>query len=62
VLLRAVSTADGSTLSELELEAIPVFDGLAAAGGKLFLSTRDGKLTCLNGKYRCELSGSGLGG
>jgi hypothetical protein len=50
VVLRAVSTADGSILSELELESIPVFDGLAAAGGKLFLSTTNGKLTCLSGK------------
>jgi hypothetical protein len=50
VVLQAVSTSDGRTLSELELNSIPVFDGLAAAGGQLFLATKDGKLTCLSGK------------
>ena len=46
IRLRAISTADGSKLSELKLEALPVFDGMSAAGGKLYLSTKDGKLTC----------------
>ncbi|MCD6304569.1 MAG: PQQ-binding-like beta-propeller repeat protein, partial [Planctomycetes bacterium] len=41
-LLRAVSPADGSTLAEYELDADPVFDGLAAAYGRLFLALKDG--------------------
>ena len=45
-LLRAVSKADGKKLAEYTLEAPPVLDGLIAAGGKLFIATRDGKLTC----------------
>ena len=45
-LLRAVSAADGSKLSEYKLDAPPVLDGLIAIEGKLFLATRDGKLTC----------------
>jgi len=46
VRLRAVSAADGSTLAEYELDALPVFDGLAAAGGKLYLTTKDGRVHC----------------
>jgi outer membrane protein assembly factor BamB len=45
-VLRAVSTADGSTLSECKLTAPPVLDGLIAVKGKLYLATRDGKLSC----------------
>ncbi|MBL7219271.1 MAG: PQQ-binding-like beta-propeller repeat protein [Phycisphaerae bacterium] len=45
-LLRAVSKADGKKLAEYKLESPPVLDGLIAANGKLFIATRDGKLTC----------------
>lgn len=45
-VLRAVSAADGSKLSEYTLDAPPVLDGLIAVNGKLFLATRDGRLTC----------------
>ena len=34
-ILRAVAAADGTTLSEQRLDTIPVWDGLAAAGGVL---------------------------
>jgi hypothetical protein len=50
VRLRAISTADGAKLAERELSALPVFDGMAAANGKLYLTTKDGKLTCLAGR------------
>ena len=45
-LLRAVSKTDGKKLAEYKLESPPVLDGLISAGGKLFIATRDGKLTC----------------
>jgi hypothetical protein len=45
-LLLAVSPADGRQLAQLDLPAPPVFDGMAAADGRLFLSTRDGRLSC----------------
>jgi outer membrane protein assembly factor BamB len=48
--LTAYSAADGKKLGELKLESPPVFDGLAAAGGKLYLSTLDGKLRCFGKK------------
>jgi hypothetical protein len=47
--LRAVSTAGGETLSELTLDRAPVFDGLAAAGGKLYMATTDGNVVCFAG-------------
>ena len=49
-LLWAVSAADGKKVSELKLDATPVFDGMIAADGKLFVSTKAGKVICLSGK------------
>ncbi|UCG56572.1 MAG: hypothetical protein JSU70_17120, partial [Phycisphaerales bacterium] len=48
--LVAVSAEDGKTLSETPLESPPVFDGLIAAGSRLFASLQDGSLVCLAGK------------
>ncbi len=48
--LLVVSTSDGKVEAELTLASPPVLDGLAVAGGKLFLSTADGKVTCLGAK------------
>ena len=45
-LLVSVSTADGNKLSELKLDAAPIFDGLAAADGKLFVVMMDGSVVC----------------
>lgn len=41
-----VSTKDGAKLAEHKLPSLPVFDGMAAANEKLFLSTTDGRVTC----------------
>jgi len=46
-LLWAVSTADGRKLAEYKLESLPVFDGMAAANGRLYLSMKNGRLVCL---------------
>ncbi len=46
----AVSAVDGKKLSETKLDYPPVFDGLIAAGGRLFVSLRDGSVVCLAGK------------
>ena len=45
--LWSLSAADGKRLAELKLESMPVWDGMAAAGGRLYLSTADGKVLCL---------------
>ncbi len=49
-VLWAVSTADGEKRAQCRLDAPPVFDGLAAAGGRLYLSTQNGKVVCLKGQ------------
>jgi hypothetical protein len=46
-VLAAVSVADGKKLAAYRLDSAPVFDGLAAAYGQLYLSTMDGKILCL---------------
>jgi hypothetical protein len=46
-VLMVVSSADGEVISECPLDAEPVFDGMAAAYGKLFLSLKDGSVLCL---------------
>lgn len=45
-LLLAVGADDGRTLAELRLDSPPVFDGLAAARARLFLSALDGSVRC----------------
>jgi len=45
--LWAVSTQDGQKQGQLKLEEMPVFDGMAAAYGKLYLSTVNGSVQCL---------------
>ncbi len=47
----AVSARDGERLSELPLAHPPVFDGLIAAGSRLYVSLRDGSLVSLRGKH-----------
>ncbi len=49
-VLRAYSAADGKRLAQFELDAPPVFDGLIAAGGRLFMSTTDGHVACYGAK------------
>lgn len=48
--LLAVSAADGETLSEYKLESLPAWDSMAAAAGKLFFATEDGKIICMDAK------------
>ncbi|NQT36310.1 MAG: PQQ-binding-like beta-propeller repeat protein, partial [Planctomycetes bacterium] len=48
-LLWTVSAEDGAKLSEQRLDSPPVFDGMAAAGGKLYMATKDGKIHCFGG-------------
>ena len=42
-----VSTADGSSVVESALSAEPVFDGMIAVDGKLFVSLANGEVVCL---------------
>ena len=46
-LLCVLSTADGSEVARYELDSPPVFDGLAAAGGRLYIAATNGEVLCL---------------
>jgi outer membrane protein assembly factor BamB len=46
-LLWAVSSATGEKLAEYNLESLPVFDGMAAAEGKLYMAMKDGSVLCM---------------
>lgn len=45
-ILHAVSTADGATLAKYKLDQLPVWDGMAAAYGRLFIVNQDGSVEC----------------
>ena len=49
-LLWTVSTKSGERASERRLDSLPVWDGMAAAEGRLFLSTEAGTVICLGGR------------
>ena len=49
-LLLAVSAGDGNEIKQYHLDSTPVFDGMAAAGGKLYLTTTSGKVLCFGGE------------
>lgn len=49
-LFWTVSATDGSKTAEYSLPAPPVWDGMAAAGGRLYVSTSDGRLSCIGEK------------
>ena len=44
--MRAVSAAKGDTLAEYKLDKLPVWDGVSAAYGRLFVVTQDGSVAC----------------
>ncbi len=46
VFLRTISAKDGTNIAEVKLDTMPVFDGMSAAGGKLFIAFKNGTLEC----------------
>ncbi len=48
--LMAFSAVDGGELGEFRLDVPPVFDGMAAAGGRLYVSLENGRVLCLEGE------------
>jgi len=46
-LLMAISASDGTELGRYRLDGAPVFDGMAVAYGRLFISMTDGSLLCM---------------
>ncbi|MDH4239105.1 MAG: PQQ-binding-like beta-propeller repeat protein [Phycisphaerae bacterium] len=49
-LLIAFSASDGSELTRYRLDSSPIFDGMAAADGRLYLSLENGHVFCMAGK------------
>jgi outer membrane protein assembly factor BamB len=48
--LWVVSRTDGKVVSKTPVEGFPAFMGMSAAGKRLFVATRDGKLICFKAK------------
>ena len=48
--LRVFAASDGQELFKMKLPSPPVFDGLVAADGRLFMTTMDGHVVCLAGR------------
>ncbi|MFP4056794.1 MAG: PQQ-binding-like beta-propeller repeat protein [Candidatus Brocadiia bacterium] len=48
-LLVAISAEDGSEMARWPLDAPPVLDGMAAAGGRLYIALHSGHLVCMEG-------------
>ena len=46
-ILQVIASDTGAELAELELESPPVLNGIAVAGGKLFLTLRNGSIVCI---------------
>ena len=45
-ILRAIDGDTGNTLSEVSLNVVPVWDGMMAAGRRLYMATEDGRVIC----------------
>ncbi|NOZ24407.1 MAG: PQQ-binding-like beta-propeller repeat protein [Planctomycetes bacterium] len=45
-ILWAVSAENGKKLAEYKLDTVPVFDGMIAADGRLYLAAKDGSVSC----------------
>jgi hypothetical protein len=48
--LLVLSPTDGKRRAEYRLKSPPVYDGMAAAGGSLYVATMDGRVACFHEK------------
>ena len=46
-LLIAISSSDGTELARYRLDSSPVFDGMGAAYGRIYLACEDGQIICM---------------
>lgn len=42
-----ISTTDGSYLSDIDIDALPVWNGISTAYGRIFMATSDGRVICM---------------
>jgi hypothetical protein len=62
-LLMGLSKAQGKPVFRMDLPATPVWDGMAAADGRLYVAMTDGSIVCLDGrKLAKEISPNMIGG
>jgi hypothetical protein len=47
-VLWVLSKQDGRKLAEYQLETLPVWNGMAAANEKIFISLKNGKVICMD--------------
>jgi hypothetical protein len=48
--LWVVSATNGGKLTEYELDYLPVFDGMIAANGRMYIAAKNGRLICMGNK------------
>jgi len=48
-ILQVVAAECGETITEMKLDCLPAFDGMAAAEGRLFIVAENGELVCYGG-------------
>ncbi|MDP6637183.1 MAG: PQQ-binding-like beta-propeller repeat protein [Phycisphaerae bacterium] len=46
--LHAVDPSNGKTVAEYKLDALPIFDGMISAGGRVFVALTDGTIICMS--------------
>jgi len=59
-LLLAVSASDGAILAKYRMEAPPVFDGMAAVPGRLYMTLANGSVVCMEEQRRSVASAKSL--
>ena len=47
-ILWVASASNGQKLAQYHLQSLPVWDGMAAAGGRLYMTMVDGRVVCWN--------------
>jgi hypothetical protein len=52
IKLLFVDAATGAVAHSLRLDALPVFDGMSVADGRIYLACKDGSLRCFGGNTR----------
>jgi len=53
-VVQAYSLADGKLLAEAKIGGSPVHDGVAIAGGRVYISMQDGRLLCFGDKEQTD--------
>jgi len=49
-VMQVLAKKDGKKLAQYKLDALPAFDGLIAAEGRLYMVTQNGSIVCYEGK------------